>query len=350
MKAFIFKASLFTLPFFLLYLMSEVLINKNAGDLLRVGYIYNTSEYNANLKKSYSHLPLCYNSVADTPVKQSLGPTILTIGDSFSDQGIFGYQNQLANIDSSLNILHLKKFELHNPLQTLTAIINGDLLDSLKVNYIILQSVERAFTRRSINLSFHDTITYSEMKKEYSLKKNVPKPKLKNRQKFFTDRTIKPFIINLQYLFIDKPDWSLTYKTPTTKNLFTYNKQELLFINEDLFDINLNNDSYHVNRLNATLNKISSLLAARGVKLIVLPAPDKFSLYYPYLVRKENYPVPEFSILFNSTYPKEYIYINSFALLGNMITEHKDIYYYDDTHWSPIAAKAIAAEILLHLN
>ena len=42
---------------------------------------------------------------------------------------------------------------------------------------------------------------------------------------------------------------------------------------------------------------------------------------------------------------KEYIAINSFKILNDNIALNKDIYYYDDTHWSPIAASLIANEL-----
>jgi len=42
---------------------------------------------------------------------------------------------------------------------------------------------------------------------------------------------------------------------------------------------------------------------------------------------------------------KEYLYVDSKKLLVNAINSKKDIYFYDDTHWSPIASILIAEEI-----
>ena len=42
---------------------------------------------------------------------------------------------------------------------------------------------------------------------------------------------------------------------------------------------------------------------------------------------------------------KEYHYVPSMKVLSNELQRRKDIYYYDDTHWSPIGAEIIAKEI-----
>lgn len=43
--------------------------------------------------------------------------------------------------------------------------------------------------------------------------------------------------------------------------------------------------------------------------------------------------------------PKKYLYVNSKQILSDAIIKQKDVYFYDDTHWSPWASKLIANEI-----
>jgi hypothetical protein len=42
---------------------------------------------------------------------------------------------------------------------------------------------------------------------------------------------------------------------------------------------------------------------------------------------------------------KDYIYIDAKEILVSKIKNEQDIYFYDDTHWSPVASKIIADNI-----
>ncbi|HNK91045.1 MAG TPA: hypothetical protein PKN63_10835, partial [Chitinophagales bacterium] len=77
--------------------------------------------------------------------------------------------------------------------------------------------------------------------------------------------------------------------------------------------------------------------------------PDKYDLYYSYIKNKNNFEQP---ILFEyfSSLEKQYIYVDAYNILKERLNDTKDIYYYDDTHWSPIGAKLIADEIQNKIN
>lgn len=75
-----------------------------------------------------------------------------------------------------------------------------------------------------------------------------------------------------------------------------------------------------------------------------MPSPDKYDLYYDYITDKHNFTKPVFFDNFEKL-NKEYIYINSKEILTKELDRKKDIYYFDDTHWSPIAAQLMAQEI-----
>ncbi|RTZ49905.1 hypothetical protein EJ377_07055 [Chryseobacterium arthrosphaerae] len=56
---------------------------------------------------------------------------ILTIGDSFSEQGKSGYQNGLAH---DFSLLHIDRFISNNQIQTLIELCNGNFLIPIKFN------------------------------------------------------------------------------------------------------------------------------------------------------------------------------------------------------------------------
>lgn len=79
-------------------------------------------------------------------------------------------------------------------------------------------------------------------------------------------------------------------------NLFSVNENNLLFLFKDLYFLKENNDLVVVQKLNDVLNDLSNKLKSKKVKLIVLPAPDKYDLYYDYIADKTKFPK---AIIFN---------------------------------------------------
>ncbi len=106
----------------------------------------------------------------------------------------------------------------------------------------------------------------------------------------------------------------------------------------------INNDVESVFNLNKELNDLSNKLKEKGVKLIVLPSPDKYDFYYDNIVDYKEYPKPLFFDHLDKM-PKDYLYVNSKQILRDEMKNKKDIYFYDDTHWSPWASQIIAKEL-----
>lgn len=81
-----------------------------------------------------------------------------------------------------------------------------------------------------------------------------------------------------------------------------------------------------------------------------MPSPNKFSIYYPYIEENlERYKKPIFFELLGPN-EKYYDYVNFKNILGEAIKVKKDIFFYENTHWSPIASKIIAQELVKRIN
>ena len=162
---------------------------------------------------------------------------------------------------------------------------------------------------------------------------------------FFSDATIKMPLNYLQYLFMDKPLTSNTYKVKiTTQSLFTNSPNNLLFYKKDFQNLAIKNDSLSIVNSVNVLNKISALLSSKDVELIVLVSPDKYDLYYPYIKEKSKYKEPRFFSIYQNT-EKSYKNIDIYGVFARKLPDERDIYYYDDSHWAPKGAKIIADEI-----
>ena len=346
MKKLLFKTTLFVTPFFLLFLSNLKYYRDDKGDLLRLGYIADI--YNYDFKEVFKDeisRKINYTLFSKINLKKQYNFTVFTIGDSFSEQGAISYQNYLAD-NSNIKILHYDRFLHENPIETLTGFLNGDVLDSIKVEYILLQSVERSFVNRGLvfnkNIKIKNDSLAGIINKHNGTALEFVKEKTKD--KFFCRESLNFPLNTICYNFDDNAYSSRVYQVNTKTNLFSTNKHKLLFLDDDYKVLEVNNNLSNIKTLNYELNVLAKRLKERGIKLIVLPSPDKLDFYYDEIVNKDKYTKPMFfDILRNLN--KEYIYIDSKKKLQVKTNNIKDVYIFDDTHWSPVASKIIAEDI-----
>jgi hypothetical protein len=337
MKKFIVKSALFIGPFLVSFILFTQYGSVSKGDLIRSGCLIDyTSDYHKKFDADYSQ-NLYFKKLSQAEKNEKFD--ILTIGDSFSQQGNIGYQNYLAK-NEGFNIVHYDGINSNdNPLETLYGIINGDILDRIKVDYIVLQSVERTFSKSGNRINKLKTVNYHDYQ-EAQLFETV-EPQSPN---LFSKSTVAFPLYNLLYSVNDKAYFSPVYKTALKKELFSTGNNDLLFYYNEVKNLSINNNKQKVITLNEELNTLAAILKKKAIKLIVLPCPDKYGIYFNYIKKNDKYPKPLF---FEHLTPlqKEYIYINSKGILSDAQNEFKDLYFYDDTHWSPVASKLIAKEI-----
>ncbi len=346
MKKFVFIIVGYIVPFLILYIVNILLYNPNEGDLVRLGYLYSNPSPKSIIDQRYQ-LTTEFTLMSDSKMKDTLKYDVMTLGDSFSNQCQLGYNNFLAK--KGISVLNIDMYLFGgNPIQKLITLTNSNFFTYIKPQYVILQLTERSIIGGISNLNFSNKVSVNSLNEqitEYNTNFRV------ESMSFFTDATIKIPLTNILYLFSDKPFSSLTYKLKTNTNqLFSNEPNNLLVYQDDLRLISQINDEQIINDYNDVLNVVNEMLKKKGIQLIVITNPDKYDLYYPYLKNKEEYTKPEFFTYFNKL-PKEYLYINTYNILSKIIdSKQKDIYYYDDCHWSPIAAKIVSSEIMKEID
>lgn len=340
MKKFLIKTGTFLLPIILMHLLTFLFYNNDNGDLLRVGYVWDGLPKNELIGDEHIRRQSNFQRVSNGILDKKY--TVLTIGDSFSELDSFGYQNYLGE-HKDLSILHIdQNIHNNNPFQIFSNLLNGDFFDSVNVNFVVLQSVERYIIGRAIKLDTNDKMTISELD---SMGKEVYARKNNNIEyTFFSNKVLKFLGLNLLYLIDDNGFYSDVYKTKLNGHYFSSPKKDLLFVYDDLDGVKMNNNLKQVIHLNNTINELSYKLRKRGIQLIFLPAPDKYDFYYEQLVDKNKYPKPLFFDYFNAL-KKDYLYIDSKKVLTDSIFSTKDIYDFGDTHWSPKSSKLISDEL-----
>lgn len=341
MKRYLIKISFYFIPLCLSYIACLYWGNTDGGGLLRVGVLIDHNpEYLEIFEHTY-HQETAFNYLSRIiEEKQKRNYKALVIGDSFSNQGNKGFKNFLAN-DHNMDIIYMDNY--NSPINDLYGVINGDILDSINVDYVILESVERYFIQRLTTAKKTNKIYFTE----FNTKKTDSKPTNNGKITPLPKRAILFPIYNFLYLFSDNAVFSDTYKVKTSEHLFSSEQKELLFYMEDLENLDINNNKALQMVGHNELNTLTKHLEERNIKLIVVPAPDKYSVYHNYIINKDSYPKPT---LINTIakLQKNYIFINTENLFQKKLPLQKDIYYHGDTHWSPLAAKMVADKIATH--
>jgi len=341
MKKFIHKTSFFIFPFSLAYFFCLIFYSyTESPDLLRLGLI-------PNLYKNYQQQftltqNIKYETLSNHTKKKY---TILTIGDSFSEQGGLGYKNFLAE---DFSVLHIDRFISANQIQTLINFSNGDFFDTFDIEYVILQNVERHVTEHIKNFKLNDKITLREIDSLIQMeKKKRGENKKEYQNQFFSRTTIEFPFYSFPMFFLHRnylSNNSVYNVDINSSSLFSNNSNKLLFYKIDLINTKKNNNIKNIDSLNIILNAISQKLSQKNITLIFLPCPDKYDFYYEFITDKKLLTRPLFFNLLKDG-KKEYIYIDSKEILTSQIKKKKDLYFYDDTHWSPIGAEIIANKI-----
>ena len=340
MKKFISKTNLFLLPFIALFALNTFLYNPLEGDLVRLGYLYSNPSPKSLITNQYE-LPKHYTLLSEINLTTKRKFKVITIGDSFSEQDSLGYKSFIG--DKGVSVLHIDQFiSGSNPIQTHIQLLNSSFFDNISADYIVLQSVERHFNNRNININFDMTISIESISNTI----NTHNTKIKNHDiPFFSKTTLKIPLINIEYFFEPKPKYSKTYKYKLDcNNLFSNEPNELLFYQEDINKMSSKNDSLSIFQSIKVIENINDLVAMRNMKLVMLISPDKYDLYYPFIKNNNSLKKPRFYEIYGRA-EKRYINVDSDKILTEKIKSEKDIYFYDDTHWSPKGAKIIADEI-----
>lgn len=288
----------------------------------------------------------------------------ITIGDSFS-QGASGglnpyYQDYIATLYNK-NVLNIEAFkESKNYIETIYSLLNSGELEKRAVKYVLIESVQRrSLERFSVNdintsLSIDKSLLRNNIKINYNIQeitsandtlidiiKKLFSKSTNNDISVINNLNQNALIYNLRFKIKGYGKMtSHVYREKLSQDLFSKDiSGDLLFYYEDLKYLGLETKQ-NIELLNDNFNKLSHALAKKNIKLIFMPAVDKYNLYRPYIVSN----IYNESIFFEylETLPKDYIFINTKKILSKELEKgEKDIFYVDDTHWSYKASKTI---------
>ena len=305
------------------------------GGLDRLGYIVGSKDY----RVPETTLPRGHIENRDY---QGQHVDVVTIGDSFSNMGSNGrdplYQDWIASL-YHLEVLNVQTLPGKSQLSTAVILLNSGYLDKVKPRFLIVETVERHCIgdpyekldlRQSAGLEvierYYRTAAFSSHSPETS---------------FVNTGNFKFLMNNVLYRLSDRAYFSQVYVRELSTPLFSVkNDRLLLFYWEDIYHLRYQSKQ-KIEQFNDDLNGLADRLRAKGIRLLFLPAADKYNVYRDYIV-DNPYPDSRFFEVLRQL-PKHYLFVDTKALLLEEVRKgEKDVYYADDTHWSWKGAKKIA--------
>ncbi len=359
---------LFFHPIMYYFYVSKVFPKDNSvvGDLARMTYsvdLIDKRSTDIDLQKKH----IKYNEYLGNNVD------FITIGDSFSEGASSGknpyYQDYIASI-YNVSVLNIKLFENNkNYIETIYSLLNSGQLEKLGVKYILIESVQRRslerfaindmninisnidnFKNQILNNQKNDNLIQSHSNEQFEINwidvfNSIFSKSNNNDVSVINNLNLNAFIYNAKFKIKGHGKMAPhVYRELLNKDFFsTEVSRDLLFYDEDLKYLKYESEE-NIKLLNNNFNLLAKALGEKNIKLIFMPAVDKYNLYSPYIV-SNKYPQ---SIFFEylETLPKNYVFINTKKILLEELKKgEKDIFYADDTHWSYKANDIIINDI-----
>lgn len=257
-------------------------------------------------------------------------PVVMTIGDSFSQQKCYGYQQYIAKkLDLHVYNIDNRNF-VFTPEQFFVNMLNNGLLPEGSV--VIVESVQRCVFQCLLNVNLMDTseifVNRSSIKTDHD-KLYFGLEQVASYLRLLMG--VKKTVVSMP---LSKDLFSLP---PHSDKLYVYNSAwdndgDLMFVDNDL-------DIKSYNCVQENLRKLKELADDNGVVLIYMVAANKYDVYSDYIINNQ-YPLDKTLDVFSdidSTW-----FVNTKTVLQPYVANGvKDVYYVNDTHWSPVGAKIV---------
>ena len=331
MKKFLKKIAYTLLPLWLLAVagvcyFTLIICPRVTGDIGRLAFIPFGLEYDERLEKNFPSEQV-FTTVFDIDALRQSRCDVITIGDSFSERGKDGYQNYLAL--KGLKVVNAGRYLYYSPVTFAYEMMNLGVLDSTNASVIIIECVERAF----------DEFFAGFAPKNELVAASKGKDKLVGSPNEWSLMRVRDFIVYNSGL-MSPP----IIKKPMTRDFFTSDHPSTLyFYIDDIKTINV--PSAHIPTIQSTFKALLDKAREKHLTLILLFPTDKYDLYQQYIV-DNPYPPKYVNKVIKETFDNDPHVIVAKDYLQPLVDRgEKDVYLYNDTHWSYKAASVVADEI-----
>ena len=343
MKKFIIKILFYFIPFICIYGGYKFVCNNLSGDLGHIGQIPFGHHYNEYLQQNYltdylvKDMPVAYYEKVYT----SKNLKLVTIGDSFSQQGVIGYQNYLAHILND-SIININKDNVN--LQTAVSLLNSGLIDSSNCPILILEQVDRHLITGLCGIDFE--MLY-ELPQNTENQQNESTNNKENKRNKSANKDAELYNltswIRLQCGY-DNP----VYKHNLKQDYFThkfFSRKLYRYLNDFIFRYTKTED---IEKAKENLILLNQKFSEKGIKMIFMIASDKYDVYRPFMTDNS---LPTDTTTDGLSNLPDVCVINTKWMLQEMVRNgEKDVYMVNDTHWSYKASKVVAEKLAKEID
>ena len=297
------------------------------GDLGRVGYVAFGTEYQERIRSQFE--PCDYHVIDTNVVPQADRVQVLTIGDSFSNSD-FGYRySDFLCCALGRDIVNIRTDYL--PEKKFVQLVNNGHIAPNTI--VIVECVERNSIKRLAELDFEDDA-------------DEPFESWGDETKDYLSDAINWIKVSLGI-----QRYSSAVRYTTSEDLFTHATiHNTLFCYDSRMDddgvlrfTSLNQEKYEEAVEN--LYRLHEFAEQHQIQMIYLIASDNYDVYEPFITTDH----PKNQTL--DYCPEVPWIINTKPLLqAQAYAGVKDLYYINDTHWTPAGARIVADEVFRRLQ
>lgn len=327
MKKFLIKLSYTVLPIWVVLVsltcyLSLIVIPLASGDIGRLACIPFGHDYDKMLEKSMIKDTL-FQTIYEPDEFLFLNTEVLTVGDSFSQQQNGGYQNYLSK--NGLQVVNCFRRLYDSPIQYAYNLLDKHVIDSTNTKVLVIEVVER---------DFETVIERFEKGKVEVIKQYYESGISSNSWSLARTR---------DYLLYQIGWVTPIYKVKLDEDMFSSDHpRDLYFFRED---IEMGVSLINRDKLRQVVETLQQKAERQGVKLIWLIAADKYDLYQNHIV-DNPYPAKTVNEDIEKALGKNpSLLIAKHYLLPRVEKGEKDIFLFNDTHWSYKSSQTIADEL-----
>lgn len=321
---------------------------KSHGDLCTIASKHWPDSATPQKKYAASHLEIS-DYIARRAAGEDVALDVLTIGDSFTNGASGAYYQDYMAERYGLTVLNIKTVSGLEALDMVRLLADSGYLAELKPRVIIVESVERALASR-----------YDRSKAPKIAKMNVPQLQKALSDSEYADKkdesmSLLPGVMvkqNVSYLKSRYKNLrgssadTVSFAALNTAVFSTASRaDELMYYTDDI-----RNTGGDAARIEQSIAPVAELCREQGIEFVFLPCPDKFTVYYPYVI-DDGHNYPDKRLLDDMlAQPRSYYMVDAKGILRAAAARGElDLYWADDTHWSWRGFELVVDDMMQHI-
>lgn len=301
-----------------------------AGDLSQLGKIPMDMEYGARM-----YAPVFPDQMTHRYGRGDSLSSVVTIGDSFSQQMPNGFQNFLGHrLGEPVSNITIDGKQMLPEQAASDLLMSGFFDGHPEVEWVIVESVERSLVGVWGKVEVGRQPGFVPIIHAGDVEDAAPEPRESLGRYFSQGVDWLKLSVGIDKSPVCRVKLSRPCFTTTTGDDILY------FYNHDLLQMSATEAELAM--VVERLKRLQGLFAARGIKMLFMPAPDKYELYQNMTV-DSPYPRRELGAQLSAALDTLDFVVKPLGELRRRLEAgEKDIYMADDTHWSAKGASTAA--------